>query len=539
MTRTRRMALALLPGAALLLASCEGVREPSTPPPPYIGPAQSAAKAPVAADAEIVQPPPPASALPQEGPINLTLSEAVVQCLENNRQLRVARVNPDILRTLEDVQRATFDPVLAANASQQWQMLQNASTTGPTQGTDDTFAAGVGLQQYAPTGTTFGVGATTTDERTWPGADPLAQTRLGLSVTQSLMQGYGIQPNLASLRQARLDTQSSEYELRGFVLQLVASTEAAYWDYVLAERQIAIFTDSMKLAEQQLAETQERIRVGTLAKTELAAAQAEVALRKEQLINANSRRDESRLRLLRLINPPGGFDRTVRLLEGPVVRDVSFGSREARIQTALRLRPEMNQAYLALRRNELEVVKTRNGALPKLDAFIILGKTGYAQSFEHTFDGLQNHNYDATAGVNFQFPVLNRAAEARLQRSALARNQARDAIDNLAQLVELDVRAALIEVTRAREQVSATAATRALQEETLRAEMEKFRVGKSTSFLVARAQRDLVAGQAAEIEAVVLYLKSITELYRLDGTLLGRRGLEAPGAEPVSAEEMK
>ena len=539
MVAIRRMVVPVLSGALLVLAACEGVQEPKLPTPPYIGPAQSAAKPSVAPEVEVAPPPPPAREMPKEGNIDLTLSEAVVQCLENNRELRVARVNPDILRTQEDVQRAVFDPVLAATASQQWQMLQNASATGPTQGTDDTFNAGVGLQQYAPTGTQFGVGLTTTSERTWPGLDPLSSTRLGLNVTQSLLRGYGIEANLASLRQARLDTQASEYELRGFVLQLVASTEAAYWDYVLAERQIAIFTDSMKLAEQQLAETQERIRVGTLAKTELAAAQAEVALRKEQLINANSRRDESRLRLLRLINPPGGFERTLRLLEGPVVRDVDFGSRDARIRMALRMRPEMNQVQLLLRRNELEVIKTRNGALPRLDVFILLGKTGYAQSFEHTFEGLQNHNYDATVGLNFEFPLYNRSAEAKLQRSALARNQARDAIENLAQLVELDVRAALIEVTRAREQVSATAATRALQEETLRAEMEKFRVGKSTSFLVARAQRDLVAGQAAEIEAVVLYLKSVTELYRLDGTLLSRRGLDAPGAEPVGDGETR
>jgi outer membrane protein TolC len=537
MVLIRRMALPVLSAAVLALASCEGVREPSLPPPPYIGPAQSAPKVPPPPDMPPTPPPPPARALAPEGPIDLTLSDAVVQCLENNRQLRVVRVNPEIVRTIEDVQRAAFDPLLTAGLSQQWQMEQNASPTGPTQGTNAEMSAAAGVQQYAPTGTLIELAASSLVNRTWPGQDPLSSTRLGLSVTQALLRGYGIEPNLASLRQARVDTQASEYELRGFVLQLVASTEAAYWNYVLAERQIAIFTDSMRLAEQQLNETQERIRVGTLAKTELAAAQAEVALRKEQLINATSRRDEGRLRLLRFINPPGGFDRTVRLLEGPVVRDVDFGSREGRIRTAQRLRPEMNQALLALRRNELEVVKTRNGALPRLDVFIILGKTGYAQSFENTFEGLQNHNYDATAGATFEFPPLNRSAEAKLQRSALARNQARDAIENLSQLIELDVRAALIEVTRLREQVSATAATRALQEETLRAEMEKFRVGKSTSFLVARAQRDLVVGQAAEIEAVVNYLKSITELYRLDGTLLVRRGLEAPGEEPVEGND--
>jgi len=529
------MARAALPALWLGLAACSGVRELDVPSPPHIGPASEKSRTREIPAEEVAPPPPAARPLPPEGPIDLTLSEAVVQCLENNRQLRVARVNPELRRALEAVERAAFDPVLAAQLSQQRQVFEQASAAGPTGATEDVVSGSVGVQQYAPTGTLLGLSASGRSERDWPGQDPLAATRLGLSVTQSLLRGYGIEPNLASLRQARLDTQVSEYELRGFVLQLVAATEVAYWDYVLAERRIAIFTDSMKLAEQQLGETQERIRVGTLARTELAAAQAEVALRKEDLINAKSARDTSRLRLLRLINSPGGLDREVRLLEGPVVRDVGFGTPDARIRTAVRLRPEVNQALLSLRRNELEVVKTRNGALPRLDVFILLGKTGYAESFGNTFQDFRDNNYDVTAGVRFEYPPLNRAAEAQLQRSALARNQARDAIENLTQLVEMDVRGALIEVTRSREQVAATAATRALQEEALRAEMEKFRVGKSTSFLVARAQRDLVAGQAAEIQAVVNYLKAVTELYRLDGTLLTRRGLEAPGEEPVAA----
>ena len=81
--------------------------------------------------------------------------------------------------------------------------------------------------------------------------------------------------------------------------------------------------------------------------------------------------------------------------------------------------------------------------------------------------------------------------------------------------------------------MTATAATRKLQQESLRAETEKFRVGKSTALLVARAQRDFVTSQLTEIEAAITYLKALTELYRLEGSLLERRGITAPGREPV------
>ena len=119
----------------------------------------------------------------------------------------------------------------------------------------------------------------------------------------------------------------------------------------------------------------------------------------------------------------------------------------------------------------------------------------------------------------------NRAARARNQRALLAREEAALALDNLAQLAEVDVRTAYVAVSTAREQIEATAATRALKEEALRAETEKFGVGKSTAFQVAQAQRDAVAGRISEVQAVVDYLRAVVELHRLDGSLLERRGI--------------
>ncbi len=142
---------------------------------------------------------------------------------------------------------------------------------------------------------------------------------------------------------------------------------------------------------------------------------------------------------------------------------------------------------------------------------------------------LGGDGYDVSGGLTFEWAISSRGARARHRRAVLSRDEATLAFDNLAQLAQVDVRTAYIAVTTAAEQIAATAATRALKEETLRAETEKFRVGKSTTFQLAQAQRNLVESRIAEVQALVGYLKALVELYRVDGSLLERRGIAAPG----------
>jgi len=471
------------------------------------------------------------------GPLKIGVQSGILLALQNHRGLKVERLNPLIQRTFEDQERAAFDPVLGAQLSRsktKSQRLARAGATTESLVSKGTSAAAT-LDQRLPTGTTLAAEAThdLTDSSLY--SDRFGASRLGLTLTQALLNGSGVAVNLASLRQARLDTRISEFELRGFGEALVADIERTYWDYALAQRQIDIFTQSVALAEQQLRDTQDRIRIGKLAETELAAAQAEVALRREALINARSTLATTHLKLLRLLNPPGPglWTRELQFEDQPTIPDATLDDVAAHVEVALRMRPDLNEARLRVHRGDIELVRTRNGLLPRLDLFITLGKSGYADSFGRSVSDLDGESYDLAGGLAFEYPLGNREPRARHQRAVLSRRQAAEAVDNLVQLVEVDVRAAYIEVQRAREQVVATAATRKLQEETLRAETEKFSVGKSTTFLVAQAQRDLVASQNAEVEAVVNLLKGIVDLYRLEGSLLERRGVQAPGRQPV------
>ncbi|MGA2094204.1 MAG: TolC family protein, partial [Sedimentisphaerales bacterium] len=287
-----------------------------------------------------------------------------------------------------------------------------------------------------------------------------------------------------------MDTKISQYELRGFVETLVAQVEETYWNYSLAQKSIEIYQQSLRIAEQQQKETEERINVGSLAASELVAAKAEVALRKQNLIVAQNTLDQTRLNFVRLLNPGGEkmWNREIALRSEPQTPAIEIGPVQSHVARGLQMRPEMNQARLLIDRDELDVVKTRNGLLPQLDLFITMGKTGYADSFDESARNIFKKDYDVMAGISLEYPSINRSARAQNQRAELSRQQAQEALDNLAQLVEVDVRGAYIQIISAEEQVAAAKASRELQEEKLRVETEKFNVGKSTYLLVAQAQ---------------------------------------------------
>ncbi len=521
---------------SLLACACHScapyeVRSPAD----YIGPVRAEPPAEPNTVAEVNAPP----ILPEsadEGPLQITIRQATLLSLENNKSLVVQRIDPQITRTFEEEQRAAFDPILTGQVAYEKEKID----TGPINSEVSGASAAVGVEEFLPTGTTLSVTGSTSPAVLPELSEDTRASRIAFNATQSLLRGFGPTVNLATINQAKIDTQISQYELRGFAQTLIAQVEETYWDYALAERRIEIFQQSLDLAQKQLEETRERIRVGDLAATELSAAEAEVASRRENLINARSNLAKTKLTLLRLVNPPGGelWDRQVELASLPTIPSITLDDVESHVALAMRMRPDLNQAKLLWQRGDLEVVKTRNGLLPRLDLFVTLGKTGYADSFGKSLEDLDGDSYDTLVGLNIEYPPLNRGAQARHLRAVLSRQQAREAIDNLSQLIEVDVRTAYLEIARSQEQVAATAATRKLQEEKLRSETEKFRLGKSTSLLVAQAQRDFVLSQITEVQAVVNYLQSFVEMYRQEGSLLERRGIAGPGHEPVELPDM-
>ncbi len=457
------------------------------------------------------------------GVLKITMEDAVRTALANNKGLAVERLSPSITATAEEKAASVFDPQLSGTAAYVRQY-------DPKYGITDGANLSVSAQKSYETGTsgTVGLDSQFRDKSLLTNQDT---SRLSLTVTQALLKGYGREANLVAIKSAAVDTRISAYELRGTIQDLAAQAEASYLDYLLAGEQVKIVDESLEIAKKQADDTDERIKVGKIAEVERFSSEAEMAQRTEDRINALAARQTAGLKLANALGLSLATE--IQCGDSPKADEKALDRVDDHAALAFKMRPDLNQARLKMKKGDLDIVRTADGLLPKLDGFIKLGKSGYASSFGSSVGELGGKDYDLSIGVTGNFPVGNRSAEADRKRALLTQGQLKESLSNLAVLAELDVRSAHIEAQRLFKQIAATAATRRLREESFRGESEKFKVGRSTNLLVAQAERDLTQSRIAELQARVNYMKAVIELYRRDGSLLARLGVDAPGAEPV------
>ena len=194
----------------------------------------------------------------------ISIEEAILRALENNRAFQIERINPEIRKTYEDEEKAAFDPSLSFERTQSKSILSSgiAALTRIERERNNGE-----LTKKFSTGTELSAGIETERIESERSGD-VSSARGTISLNQPLLKGFGRGANLANLRKAHLALLASEYELRGFAETLVADVEKTCWDHILAQKRISIFRDSLKLAEDQLDEIRKRIKIGKLAKVE-------------------------------------------------------------------------------------------------------------------------------------------------------------------------------------------------------------------------------------------------------------------------------
>jgi len=458
----------------------------------------------------------------------ISLVDAIMTALENNHTVSIQRLQPQIAKTYVREQSGNFDPELAVSVTRNQTKLQRflGSRPDPFEMTTDRSQYDASLTEILPTGTSISASASMLSSLSSIYSDNFSGS-VGVTITQSLLQGFGTGVNLANLRKANIDFEISKLELKAVAEQVVSSMEQAYWDLYLAGEEIKIQQKSLELIMQQLAESEERVNVGKLAKLELAAVHAEVATRKEALIDAQSNYEQARLNFIFFLNPSVENDWNINptLINEPYIPIDSLDNIAVHQKLGLKFRADLQQAQLDLQKNKLDITMTKNGLLPRLDFFINLERTTYAFTFREALPELQSPFYSINGGLSFAFPIPNRSNRAQLARARFSQEQMEISLENMKRLVQKDVRSAYTEALRTRQQIEATKMSRELQEQKLLAEREKFRVGKSTNYLVLQAQRDLVASQIDEARAKISHLEALVNLHLMEGTLLDRRGI--------------
>jgi outer membrane protein TolC len=222
------------------------------------------------------------------------------------------------------------------------------------------------------------------------------------------------------------------------------------------------------------------------------------------------------------------------------------------LASAAQQRPELAQAGLEIENAKLGLKGAKSALLPSLDLIATLQNNALAgdvnalpipavpgstltqrprdeAAVNPFFLGgygtiasqLLSRNFpDYAIGFQLTIPLRNRAAQAEMVRGQLALRQQEIRRRQLEKQVELEVDRALIALDQARARYDAAAEFRKYQEETMRAEQDRYELGASTTFFVIQAQRDLAQARSAEIAAMAAFSKAAIELDRADGRTL-------------------
>lgn len=468
----------------------------------------------------------------------LSLDEAVRLALEQNLQIKIARLDPQIQDVAVAQARASWSPALSTTFTRNAQSQPAQSAIVPTS-QNATFATGVGVAQTLPWGGHYSVDWNNERQTTTnilSDFSPLLLSTTNLSYTQPLLRNFSIDQIREQLAISQKRRDLSDIDVRGVVAEISRRVESAYWDLVYANDNVAVQRQALDLSRQSLGENQQRVANGTMARVDIVQDEAEVAANQQNVIIAEGAVASARNRLRALIFDPSTPDVWSIALEPSDA--APFDDRPvdvtAAVARALQDRTDLQQARNAVDQNAVALRFSRNQILPDVSLVLnygtfgvggteltpvdlssasnvlpssrsIVSERGYGSVLG---DVLASVYPQWTIGVQIGYQLSTSAARANLARAQLEADQTQLRVKDLEMQATLQVREAAQQVETSQKRVVAARASTALQREKLEAEQRKVAAGTSVPFFVIQAERDLAQAQTLETRALLDYEKA-------------------------------
>ncbi len=481
---------------------------------------------------------------------NLSLDEAVKRALDSNIDLVVGRLNPQIQDLANAQTRGVYRPTLTSSFGDNWNRSQPTSqlsggtslTTGIETGTYS-WSAGVS-QALQFSGGTASVNWTNSRNATTSNnaiLNPTYQSTVQFSVTQPLIKNFKIDSNRQSLATGLIALENANTTVRALVINTVANTKNAYWDFVYAVQAVDAARMSVDLAQKLVDDNKVRVEIGTLAPLDVVTAQAEAASRQQTLVSTIANRRTSEMALKRLI-VSGTADPLWNATLNPTDRPpTDFGEKidlEGALRYALDKRTDLVVARKNLDSSNISLKYLHNQILPQVDLSASYAGNGtggtYLQrdqslggavigtipgGFTDALSIMRRFSYPRwSVALNLTYPLGMSAADASLARAQVQYQQSVQQLKSLELSVATDLTTQALTVQSSLEAVQAATVARQLSKQSLDAEQSKFEVGMSTNYNVVLAQRNFVDAQNSELRAILNYRKALVDFQRKQET---------------------
>ena len=488
----------------------------------------------------------------ETGDLTLTLEDSIVRALRNNLNVAAEVINPGLASASVSQAKEFFMPTFAVDfTGNRYEQLSTWSLQSAGSYINKSTSSTASIAQQIPFGGRFTASLSYDYSRTnqlFQSYNPSYTGRLNFALTQPLLKNFGWTVSRRAIVIAQNSFDISRGQFKTVLMETVYNVEAGYWNLVYAIENLKTLRQALDSGRDLLTKTKREVQVGTKAPIEVLNAEATVARREADILQAEALVKRSQDQLRTLLNQgvdPGSRNQALLPADKPEFKPFAITLEEAYARAIAR-RPELESAKAAIGTKMVNFRFAKNQILPQLDLQLsktspgtsgqqyiydpdnpfgdpTLGDPGSAsQAFRDVFKFLYNN---WTAGVTLTIPLGDVVGRANYTYAKLDLEQAQARLKVQDQQIYLEVSDAVRTLETAAKSVDAYRIARELAERQLEAEMKKLNVGMSTNYFVLTYQDALASARSLEMKAMVDYNIAVAAIAKVTGSTLEARNI--------------
>jgi len=493
-----------------------------------------------------------ASFLSGEEVLTLSLEDCIVKALKNNLQVAVELYNPELADVSLTRAREIFMPRFDLSYG-------NQKTENPPywwiQGADTLVSKyrdyGLSLVQQIPTGGNFTLSLTSyrsDTNQSFQLINPRYGSTIRFDFVQPLLKDFGFKVSQKEIIIAQNNLDISRHQLEATLQDTIYRVQEAYWNLVYVIEDLKVKKQSLKLAQDLLAKNRKEVEVGKLAPIEILNAEAVVASREADILQAEAliKRNEDVLKNILNLPEEAALGKIVPADQPTYVKkEISL---EEALKKAYEKRPDLMMKKTDIKTKELNLTVAKNQMLPGLNLNlsywspgisgdrilylndnpflgVIVGKEK-GSATDSLRDAFQLKYKNWAVSLTLSVPLSNFLTKADYVRARIELEKSQLELKNIEKQTLLDVKDAVREIVTSAKRVEAYRVARELAEKRLEAEEKKLKVGLTTNYFVLQYQEELATASSQELKALIDYNLAWAKLDKALGTSLDKRHIK-------------
>ncbi len=459
--------------------------------------------------------------------LKLSLTECIIYTFENNSEIKVKYIEPDLREDDVKIAYSEFEPTLDFDGTLYDSIIQPTSAIGASE--FRTVDLDFSLFGKLITGTEYELDFLNTYYKSnsiYQAMNPYYMSGPEISISQPIARGAGILINEADIIISRNNKLSSWQGFRNTSMDILTKTKIAYYDYTYAQETYSIAGLSLDRAIELSKINKLRYGQGLVSSVDLLEAESAASEREKVLLNAELflRKSEDRLKLItNLVDDPEVWNDELKLTDRPGFEIRDIDPIES-LENAFKYRPDYIQKKIDLENRNIKIMVAKNALLPTIDLIGSFGLNGLGLNYQKCIENVSTNHRDWSAGVKFDLP-WGGGDRARYDQRKLEKAQALIEFNRLEQNIIFDVRDKIRDVDIQRRQVEASKISKEKETENYKAQQERYAAGQVSTHDLLDYQDKLARAEFDYVTAIINYNIALIKLDMAEGLTMVRNNI--------------